>query len=125
MDHRRFWQYGDCLGAVHRCRYTDLYRSVSIHSFPMDNRALNQRAVGRPARLAGKQSAMEQLRAKLSRALALPPSPDAQVPTACDEGSRIEEGAPLEISWPNLRFPQRGEEGACEPVRTVSLVYKE
>src|SRR5215469_17398233 len=101
MDHRRFWQHGDCLGAVRRCRYTDLCRTVSIDSLRLDNQALNQRAVGRPARLAGKQSAMEQLRGKLSRALALPPSPDAQVPTACGEGSRIEEGAPLEISWPN------------------------
>ena len=90
--------FGDCLGAVRRGRYTDLCRSISIHSLPMDNQALNQRPVRRSARLAGKQSPMEQLRAKLSCALALPPSPDAQVPAACCRGSRIEEGAPLEIT---------------------------
>src|SRR6516162_4607428 len=120
MNHRRFWKYGDCLGAVRRRRYADPYRSTPLHSFPMDNQASNQRAVRRPARLARKQSAMEQLRAKLSRALALPPAPYTQIPAARGGGSRIEEGSPLEITWRNLLFPQRGEEGASEPVRTLS-----
>ena len=37
----------------------------------------------------------------------------------------IEEGAQLEITWPNLLFPQRGEEGAFEPVRALSLAAEE
>jgi adenylate kinase family enzyme len=40
-----------------------------------------------PARLARKQSAMEQLRAKLSGALALPPAPHTRVPPARHGGS--------------------------------------
>ena len=40
-------------------------------------------------------------------------------------GSRIEEGAPVEITWPNLLFPQRGEEGAYEPVKTLGLAAEE
>src|SRR2546427_3023636 len=105
MDHRRVWQYGDCLGAVRRRRYADPCRSTPFPSFPMDNQASNQRAVRRPARLARKQSAMEQLRAKLSRTLALPPAPHTRIPAARGGGSRIEEGAPLEITLPNLLFP--------------------
>jgi hypothetical protein len=83
--------------------------------------APNQRAVRRTARLAGKQSAMEQFHAKLSCALALPPPPDAEVPAARGRGSRIQEGAPVEITWPNLLIPQRGEEGAHEPSEDASV----
>ena len=39
---------------------------------------------------------------------ALPPSPDAQVPAARGRGNRIEEGALVEITWPNLLIPQKG-----------------
>jgi hypothetical protein len=71
-----------------------------------------------PARLARKQSAMEQL-----RLCHLHLTPEYRQLVTGE--AYIEEGAQLEITWPNLLFPQRGEEGAFEPVRALSLAAEE
>jgi hypothetical protein len=51
-----------------------------------------------------KQPAMEQLHPKLSRAVALPPPSHAQIPPACERGSRIQAGASLAITGANPVF---------------------
>src|SRR4051794_7887286 len=104
MDHRRVWEFGDRLGAVCGCRYADSCRSVALHPPPPGDQAPDPRAVRRPAGLAGKQSVMEQLPSKLSRALALPSSPHAQIPATDCRRSGIEAGTPLEIACPTQCF---------------------
>jgi hypothetical protein len=65
--------------AVDTLIYVDLPLFIQ---FRWVTKRLIKRTVRRPVRLAEKQSDVEQLHAKLSRALALPTPPHAQVPAA-------------------------------------------
>ncbi len=92
-----------------------------LNSLQVGDQALHQGTLRAPGRLAREKPHVEQHDQQLSRAAALPPQPDPQVPAACRGRSRLKARSPPEVACANPVVPGSGQAGSGQEGARLSV----